>query len=244
MFHMKAGRSALKAVENPFDLFPNLAALYESTVLVGRSGRSFRAGFSTRNNIQSLWTLARSVRPERTLEIGMCFGGSSVLFAIYHEMANHAGPCHTALDPFQSSDWDNVGALVLEHNSLQGHVRLIEESSHIALPSLLKAGESFDLIYVDGSHLFEHVFIDAFYSLRLLREGGVVVYDDYCDPHVRKVIQFIRTNCPSLQEIPWKSYKPQLFRNYGAHVLNRQQMVAFSRAGQPERLWNTPLVDF
>ena len=34
------------------------------------------------------------------------------------------------------------------------------------------------MIYVDGSHNFEHVFIDAYYSVQLLDMGGVVLFDD------------------------------------------------------------------
>lgn len=37
----------------------------------------------------------------------------------------------------------------------------------------------FDLVYIDGSHLRLDVLSDASMAWRLLREGGVMVFDDY-----------------------------------------------------------------
>ena len=57
-------------------------------------------------------------------------------------------------------------------------------STTIALARLLSeigAAEAaaFDLIYVDAGHAARDVMADAVLSLRLLRIGGVVVFDDY-----------------------------------------------------------------
>jgi methyltransferase family protein len=62
------------------------------------------------------------------------------------------------------------------------------------LPRLVEENEQFDLVYIDGSHLFEDVFIDTYYTGRLLSQGGVVAFDDCGDPHVRKVLAFLRSN--------------------------------------------------
>ena len=43
--------------------------------------------------------------------------------------------------------------------------------------------ESFDFIYVDGSHQARHVLMDATMSWNLLRVGGVIIFDDYEWPH-------------------------------------------------------------
>lgn len=50
-----------------------------------------------------------------------------------------------------------------------------------ALVTLLAEGrrESFDLIYVDGSHQAPDVLSDAVLSFQLLRVGGVLIFDDY-----------------------------------------------------------------
>ena len=44
------------------------------------------------------------------------------------------------------------------------------------------AAESFDFIYVDGSHLVLDVLQDAAMCWRLVRPGGIVVFDDYDHP--------------------------------------------------------------
>ena len=53
--------------------------------------------------------------------------------------------------------------------------------SSAALINLLAdgQGESFDLIYVDGSHQAPDVLSDAVLSFQLLRAGGVLIFDDY-----------------------------------------------------------------
>lgn len=38
---------------------------------------------------------------------------------------------------------------------------------------------SFDLIYVDGAHTYEYVANDSRHAFRMLRPGGVIVWDDY-----------------------------------------------------------------
>lgn len=51
-----------------------------------------------------------------------------------------------------------------------------------------------DFVFVDGSHLFDHVLIDFFYMDKLLKAGGYVMFDDLCMPSIRKVINFILRN--------------------------------------------------
>ena len=41
------------------------------------------------------------------------------------------------------------------------------------------ARESFDFIYVDGSHHANDVLIDALLAFRCLKKGGIIVFDDY-----------------------------------------------------------------
>ena len=53
--------------------------------------------------------------------------------------------------------------------------------SDVELAKLLVCGKQnyFDFIYVDGSHRAPDVLCDAILSFRLLREGGVIAFDDY-----------------------------------------------------------------
>ncbi|MGZ3377398.1 MAG: class I SAM-dependent methyltransferase [Phenylobacterium sp.] len=54
-------------------------------------------------------------------------------------------------------------------------------ASHSTLVQLLAAGgaETFDLIYVDGSHQAPDVLADAVLAFQLLKVGGVLIFDDY-----------------------------------------------------------------
>lgn len=53
--------------------------------------------------------------------------------------------------------------------------------SHHALARMLASGsdESFDFIYIDGSHQAPDVLADAVLSFKLLRVGGILAFDDY-----------------------------------------------------------------
>lgn len=53
--------------------------------------------------------------------------------------------------------------------------------SHPALIGLLAQGgaETFDLIYVDGSHQAPDVLADAVLAFQLLKVGGLLIFDDY-----------------------------------------------------------------
>jgi predicted O-methyltransferase YrrM len=56
-------------------------------------------------------------------------------------------------------------------------VRLIEGRSDTALAGL--PPDSYDCVYVDGSHRADDVLSDAVLSFRLLKPGGLLIFDDY-----------------------------------------------------------------
>lgn len=47
------------------------------------------------------------------------------------------------------------------------------------LPKMIAEGKTFDVIFVDGSHISSDVMIDAILSYLLLKPGGILVFDDY-----------------------------------------------------------------
>lgn len=58
-------------------------------------------------------------------------------------------------------------------------VEKIVGDSRERLLELLRSRRSFDLVYVDGSHLGLDVIVDASLSWQLLAPGGTLVFDDY-----------------------------------------------------------------
>jgi hypothetical protein len=148
------------------------------------------------------------------------------------------------LDPFQPFRlYDEAGVYAVERAGLDEFLDFHPEYSEIVLPQLLKKGQRYDFIYVDGSHLFENVLIDAFYCTKLLNDGGLIAFDDCSDPHVAKVMAFIRTNLAgSLKEV-----LPGDLKSSVARLVGRRQLLAFERLPyvgphQP-RSYNTPLRD-
>jgi len=134
--------------------------------------------------------IGKSADIRKTLEVG-CASGLSTLH-ICEALRGRDGARHYAIDPFQRGQWRGAGLRALERAQLRDYVELLEERSELALPKLLHAHESsFDLIFIDGWHTFDHTLLDCFYSLRLLRVGGILVVDDCDMSSVGKAISYL-----------------------------------------------------
>ena len=144
--------------------------------------------------------------------------------------------------------WDDCGLLSIERAGLSGYLDFRSARSAVALPGLLSQGETLDLVYVDGSHLFEDVFVDAYFVTRMLSQNGVVAFDDSPDPHVQKVLRFLRSNCgDGLEELDLSPYRGDggtSLRYRLARLLGKVQLTAFRRVGRVERAWNAAFHSF
>jgi hypothetical protein len=239
---------------NAFDQLgscPVLAELLQTRRVVGRSGKVFEGlgALSTCNNLFTLHRLMQETKAARTLEVGLSFGGSALLFTWSHrELGREPKGQHVALDPFQESVWDSTGLAVLERAGLSGYLDYRPAFSSRELPKMLASGEHFDLVYIDGSHLFEDVFVDAYFIIRLLADGGVVAFDDSSNPHVAKVLRFLRTSLsdrlPELDLGRHRQSKLGGLRYRFARWLGRIQLTAFRRVGDVERNWDAPFRTF
>jgi predicted O-methyltransferase YrrM len=58
-------------------------------------------------------------------------------------------------------------------------IRVLKGYSRIKLTELLLKHDSFNFIYVDGSHRCLDVYLDAELSWKLLKIGGIIAFDDY-----------------------------------------------------------------
>ena len=122
------------------------------------------------------------------LEIGMAFGTSSL--AIIAALPE-SGLLYS-IDPYQTDTmhWASVGLIRLNESNATHKHRLIQDKSFIALPELIKKGDLFDLIYIDGWHTFDGTLIDLFYSDKLLKPNGVIVVNDTSFASVNKAIKW------------------------------------------------------
>jgi len=233
---------------------PALERMLTATTHVGMSGKVLRRGSeSTSNNLLILDHLLESRRPKQTLEIGMACGASSLLFASFHqrrcaESDENAQGTHLAIDPFQPYLWDSVAVKYLKEENLESIVQLEVGYSSIVLPTLISEKKQYGLIYVDGSHIFEDVFVDMYFCVRLLSDNGLIVFDDCTDPHVKKVIGFLRANLRAvLKEVDLSDAidNPKRRLRYRvARTIGRTQARAFERVGQCRRTHDASFVNF
>ncbi len=165
---------------------PHIDSIYASRKVTGRSGRQF--DLTSEIDPDEGRFLHRIIAGDpdisKTLEVGCAYGVSSL--HICAALRSRANPQHTLIDPFQNSQWDGVGVKNLEDSGI-GFFNLIEKRSEFALPELLQLGEAtFDFIFIDGWHTFDHTLLDCFYATRLLKVGGYLVIDDVGMPSVRR----------------------------------------------------------
>ncbi len=231
------------------DFCPTLSTLYKERRAVGRSGKVFEelGALSTVNNLLHIRALMLELTPQRTLEIGMAFGGSALAFAASHRDLGRSGlQQHTAIDPAQSNYWDDAGRQSLERAGLAEYVEVIEQYSAFALPQLIKEQRKYDLIYVDGSHQFEDVLIDFVFCHELLNVGGMILFDDSTDSQVAKVLRFIESNYDEIYRIEVRAIgnrKERLKRRL-ARMLHKNQLTAYRKLRDGRQNWGKRLNRF
>jgi len=118
---------------------------------------------------------------KHTLEVGFAYGTSALVFAEHHQKMKNPGKCHTIIDPNQygtgDGHWEGIGMENLKRVGFGSQVRLIEDSSVLALPALV-GKVVLDVALIDGYHLFDYTLMDIFYCLQMLRVGGILIVDD------------------------------------------------------------------
>ena len=130
---------------------------------------------------------------------------------------------------------------------MSGFIDFRPERSSIGLARLESEGARFGLIYVDGSHLFEDVFIDAYFGFRMLAPDGVILFDDCSIDHVAKALSFVTTNWRDFtREIDLSSHRADggSWRYRAGRRLGKVQLRAFTRSGADTRAWDVPLRRF
>ncbi|MER3432470.1 MAG: hypothetical protein C4288_03335 [Leptolyngbya sp. ERB_1_1] len=196
---------------------------------------------------------------EKTLEIGCAYGLSSL--HICAALSKRSAAHHWILDPFQHKQFHGIGITNLERSNFN-FFKLIEEPSEFALPTIAKEQpNSFDLVFIDGWHTFDHTLLDLFYANRLIKVGGYIVVDDCGMASVSKAVSYV-ANYPAL-EIKTQSQRPKtgtstlkqivktaippaiaqyvlphhLYDYYYVRTLY-SSMVAFQKVAEDDRNWN------
>ena len=118
------------------------------------------------------------------LEIGV-FEGRAAMWMI-ENILTHPTSNLTGIDLFYGSYEKNYGSFKdiylsnLKLSGAAGRTTTIQGYSQIELRKLPL--NTYHIIYIDGSHVNADVLEDSILCWRLLKEGGILIFDDYGDP--------------------------------------------------------------
>ena len=133
------------------------------------------------------------------LEIGSFEGKSTIWFL--DNILQNKNSTITCVDPWMSysqdhdsinsykkekNEWDLIERKTKEiflHNIVEstnsGKVIIREGFSDKVLPSLITEQKMYDIIFIDGNHTAPYVMMDSIMSWSLLKNGGIIIFDDY-----------------------------------------------------------------
>jgi predicted O-methyltransferase YrrM len=172
---------------------PSANALYTQSMLgegeaeVGDGDPAFFDQIN-RDEALQIYSLVRSLRPENTLEIGFCCGGSGL--AILQALEDNDMGTHHAVDPYQTSYAAGMGKRNVSKAGLGHRLRLFETFPENAFPHLPRV----QFAFIDGSHLFDLTMLDFVLVDKLLESGSVLALHDTWMAAIQKLIRFILLN--------------------------------------------------
>jgi predicted O-methyltransferase YrrM len=139
----------------------------------------YRFGTTGEFVCQAMYLLVRSARPQRVVETGVLYGGSTahVLAAM---AANGSGELHSI--EIGRPDEREPPHDFFVPAELQRRWELIIGDSRSELPVLLSRCDGIDMFHHDSLHTWEHMTWEYETALPCLREGGVLSSDDVLNP--------------------------------------------------------------
>jgi len=137
------------------------------------AGKQFTTDWTTRH--VAFWTdVLGPLRKKQVevLEVGSWEGRSSIFFLRFLP-----GARLTAIDSF----WDEGVEERFNANTREfgERVEVIKKLSIDGLHGLIWAGRYFDFIYLDGTHERDLVVVDSILAWKVLKVGGIMIWDDY-----------------------------------------------------------------
>lgn len=199
-----------------------LQVMYEATELEGTEpGSPFYLDRDARISIEQgavLHKLIRESQVERTLEIGMAYGFSTVW--ILDALCARRQAYHIAVDPFERFIWRGVGLVQAGRLETGERFEWIGDYSAQALSNFISDREQFDFVYIDGNHRFDDVIVDFYLADQVTRMGGLIVLDDMWLESVRTACSFISAN-----------------RTYELIPQSLDEIAVFRKVGNDKRAW-------
>jgi predicted O-methyltransferase YrrM len=143
---------------------------------------------TSRGQCEFLQSIIEKNNFKESLEIGFAYGMSTL--AIVEEVAQRGGR-HTVIDKFQMEGWNGNGLDLIKKAGYGERLEFIGQYCYRALPELLQANRSFDFAYIDSTKQFDWLMVDFFYIDKLMKTGGIVVFDDVFFPGIRRLMRYI-----------------------------------------------------
>jgi predicted O-methyltransferase YrrM len=108
------------------------------------------------------------------LEIGVFEGGS--LIWMLENILTHPRARATGVDIF----YQDLYKRFISNLKLSGFINKVDIQRGMSQVMLRRLPlNSYDIIYIDGSHVPKDVLVDAVLSWGLLKKGGIMIFDDY-----------------------------------------------------------------
>jgi len=137
-------------------------------------------------------TIIRSMQPRVSLEVGCAYGISSLYICEALREVNAAK--HIIIDPYQHDIFEGIGLANLRRAGYDDIIEFHEIVSYQCLARLTEERVTIDFAFIDGQHTFDYVLVDFFLIDKLLRTGGIVVFDDLSFPSIRSVCRYVLLN--------------------------------------------------
>ncbi|MFN7938827.1 MAG: class I SAM-dependent methyltransferase [Bryobacteraceae bacterium] len=174
---------------------PTLVSLYRQEPQLGVDGAKYTPKLGDGVVVEEglfLHDLARKINARNTLEVGFASGYSAVFLLAASQ--DRSGTTHTAIDPFETSDYHGVGIQLVKSVGMESRFRLMEEFSSLAIPQLAREKKKFDLIFIDGDHKFDSAFLDFTLADMVVENGGYILLHDRWMSSIQTMVRYIEKN--------------------------------------------------
>ena len=211
--------------------------IYQTRIVRDESGIEYElAAEVNREEGDYLYRLVSSDNSiTKTLEVGCAYGLSSL--HICEALRNRPNASHVIVDPEQMTSWHGVGISHLKRAGLD-FFNFIPEPSEFALPDLVRSETgSFDLVFIDGWHTFDHTMLDLFYANLLVRVGGYVVVDDCSWRSVSAAVSYFG-NYPSFEQLKEPTISAHSTKERIAKTIATTLQPGLARVSLPANLYD------
>jgi predicted O-methyltransferase YrrM len=220
-------RDAIASIGEPF--VSTLCSMYAGDPQIGVDGKKYPIDAITRIGPAQgmlIYRLIREAKPEKSLEIGLAFGFSTVYFLAALQ-ANGMGH-HIAVDPFQYEWWHGIGVTRERVLGLKtGSFEFVQETSVQALARFAREQQRFGVIFIDGDHTFDGVLIDFSLASLVCGPGAYIILDDMWLPSIQRAVSFIRLNRADFEIVSTPAKNFAVFRRIDTDKRNWDHFVPF-----------------